>query len=532
MYARTSVPIRRIPELELSGEEWIWAQLNINGSSIIICCIYLPPNLPAHRQTEFLDRFSESVTMAQTYLPKSIIILGDINVGNVFLKHPIANSGITSFDQQLKDASNALDLSQLIDEPTRPDSNNLRDLIFVTDSDNITDSGVLPPFSNIDHYPIYVAMDIGKPVPCSGQLKRVWDYDKLDAPKLTNILMNTDWDDILSGDIDEAATKFTATILDAAKSSIPMKNSPTRQHKPWMTTELTRNIRKRDRLFRQARRRQSVTDWDRWKRQRNFVTALNKQTRDEYFKRNVNKLLLHKQSPYKYHTILKKIMGRTGNQSLPPLVQLDGTTVTNDDQKATLLNNHFAKQSQLDVDDNRNPLAHNNRPVPAMEPIEVSPREVLAMLNSLEPNKSCGSDEIPPKILKLTALLIYEPLTKLFNASLSSGMYPEKWKIANIHPIYKKKGSPSDPTNYRPISLLPCMSKLLEKIVFKRIYQHASENSLLCEKQSGYRPGHGTQLQLLHLTQNLFSNLDQGNDFTAIYLDIAKYFDKIWHRGL
>ena len=167
LYARTSVPITRIPELELPGEEWIWAKININDSLIIICCIYLPPKLSAHRQTEFLDRFSESVTMAQTYLPKSIIILGDINVGNIFLKYPIPNSGITPFDQQLKDASNALDLSQLIDEPTRPDRKNLRDLIFVTDPDNITDSGVLPPFSNIDHYPIYVAMDIEKPVSCS-----------------------------------------------------------------------------------------------------------------------------------------------------------------------------------------------------------------------------------------------------------------------------------------------------------------------------------------------------------------------------
>ena len=295
-------------------------------------------------------------------------------------------------------------------------------------------------------------------------MKRIWDYDKLDAHRLTDILMNTDWDSMLAGDIDEATTKFTATILDAAKSAIPMKNSLTnRQHKPWITTELTRNIRKRDILFRRAKRRRDVTDWDRWKRQRNFVTALNKQTRDEYFKTNVNKLLLHKQSPYKYHTILKTIMGRTGNQTLPPLVQVDGTTVIHDDQKATLLNNHFAQQSRLDVDDNRNPLAHNNRSVHAMEPIKVSPREVLDMLNSLETNKSCGSDEIPPKILKLTALLIYEPLTKLFNASLSKGVIPANWKIANIHPIYKKKGSPSDPTNYRPISLLPCMSKFLEK---------------------------------------------------------------------
>ena len=225
-------------------------------------------------------------------------------------------------------------------------------------------------------------------------------------------------------------------------------------------------------------------------------------------------------------------MGRTKSQTPPPLVQADGTIVANDDQNAVLLNNHFANQSRLDSDDARNPMASDeNKPIPAMELFEVSPREVLELLNSLDPNKSCGSDEVPPKILKLVALLICEPLAKLFNASLSSGVYPAIWKLANIHPIYKK-GSPSDPTIYRPIRILPCTPKLLEKIVLKRIYQHATVNSLLNQNQNGYRPGHGKQVQLLHLTQNICSNLDLGNGFTAIYLDIAKYFDEIWHRGL
>ena len=76
----------------------------------------------------------------------------------------------------------------------------------------------------------------------------------------------------------------------------------------------------------------------------------------------------------------------------------------------------------------------------------------------------------------------------LFNKSLRSGIFPEMWKEANIHPIYKKKGSQSDPTNYRPISLLSTLSKIMEKIVFKNIYGHLSEHQLLSEKQSVYRP--------------------------------------------
>ena len=136
------------------------------------------------------------------------------------------------------------------------------------------------------------------------------------------------------------------------------------------------------------------------------------------------------------------------------------------------------------------------------------------------------------KFLKLTAIIIANPLAQLFNKSLSLGIYPDDFKTAIVKPIFKKKGSPSDPTSYRPISILSALSKVFEKIVYKNIYGHLTDNALLTDKQSGYRKNHSTELQLHYLTNNLYKSLDQGRDFTAVYLDISKYFDKIWHRGL
>jgi len=121
---------------------------------------------------------------------------------------------------------------------------------------------------------------------------------------------------------------------------------------------------------------------------------------------------------------------------------------------------------------------------------------------------------------------------KLFNKSLETGTFPSVWKKACVTPIFKRKGSSSDPTNYRPISLLPCLSKVLEKLVFNKIYTHLTENNLLSEKQSGYRPGHSTHIQLAYLTHQMYATLDKNQNFTAIFLDISKYFDKIWHDGL
>ena len=140
--------------------------------------------------------------------------------------------------------------------------------------------------------------------------------------------------------------------------------------------------------------------------------------------------------------------------------------------------------------------------------VQVTEQEVLKMLNSLDTNKSAGHDKVPNKLLKMCALLIANPLCKLFNKSLQAGIFPLSWKKACVTPIFKQKGSRSDPTNYRPISLLPNLSKILEKLVFNKIYEHLSENNLLTEKQSGYRPGHSTHIQLLYLTHQLYSALN------------------------
>ena len=299
-----------------------------------------------------------------------------------------------------------------------------------------------------------------------------------------------------------------------------------------MNNELKRNIRKRDMLFKCAKRTHSDIDWYNWKQQRNLVTNLNRRLRSEHIQSEVNKLIDKKHNPHKYFQILSTLTGRKHAQPIPPLMKLNGETATNDNDKAHLLNEYFASQTRLEISTTRSLPTVKTRSVPALENITVTEREVLHLLNSLDPHKSTGPDQVPSMLLKLSAILISEPLTKLLNKSLKEGIFPNTWKIANVKPIFKNKGSPSNPTNYRPISLLSCMSKILQKIVFNNIYKHICENQLITDKQSGYRPEHNTQLQLIYLTHNLYKTLDSGRDFTAIYLDISKYFDKIWHDGL
>ena len=365
------------------------------------------------------------------------------------------------------------------------------------------------------------------------QRKIIWDFDRINIDGLIRRLMDTDWKAILDRDIDSATEQLTSAIMTAAKENIPTKTLNARQNdKPWMTNELKRNLRKRDRLFKRAKRTKNEDDWGRWREQRNIATSINRRLKEHHLQSQIHKLLQHKQNPYKYHQILRNITRRSKRSIIPPLETPDGETVTDDYDKAILLNNHFASQSLITTPNHSLQSSQSSSSAPTINAFTITVQETLNALNKLDTNKSCGPDLLPSKIIKFVAIIIAEPLTKLFNKSLQLGIYPTSWKNANVHPIFKKKGSPSDPTNYRPISLLPCLSKVFERIVFHHIYSHLTDNELLTERQSGYRPYHSTELQLTYLAHTLHEALDTGQDFTAVYLDISKYFDKIWHEGL
>ena len=392
---------------------------------------------------------------------------------------------------------------------------------------------MLPPFSKIDHLPISVSLKI-EPPSISTQTTQYWDYRQTDTDKLTRQLMDTDWDKLLDCDVDKATENLTEALLTAAEASIPLKVSTRKSiNKPWFSLELKCQIRRRDRLFKIAKKRNTPLDWERWRRQRNLITETNQRLKTLHIQFEISKLLEHKRDPRSYHNILKGLIGKKRNQVIPPLINQDGTPITDEYDKATILNEHFASQTQLDTQDRDLPrLDPPPHPVPQLAEVQVTELEVLKILNTLDVNKSSGPDKIPNKLLKMCALLLASPLCKLFNKSLQSGAFPLIWKRACVTPVYEQKGPSSDPTNYRPISLLPTLSKILEKLIFNKIYDHLSENNLLTEKQSGYRPGHSTHLQLLYLTHQMYSALNDNKNFTAIFLDISKYFDKIWHDGL
>ena len=155
----------------------------------------------------------------------------------------------------------------------------------------------------------------------------------------------------------------------------------------------------------------------------------------------------------------------------------------------------------------------------------------MEILNNLKPKPSCGYDGISTKLLKTCKFDICKPLTLIINQTLSTGIFPDTLKIAKVIPLYKK-GDKALLENYRPISVLPSISKIFERIIFNQINDHFTSHDLYYNGQYGFREKHSTQLAALELIDRITHELDMGNTPINIYIDLPKAFDTLDHTIL
>ena len=154
----------------------------------------------------------------------------------------------------------------------------------------------------------------------------------------------------------------------------------------------------------------------------------------------------------------------------------------------------------------------------------------LCTISTLK-NYSAGWDEIPTSMAKKCITGFIEPLTYLINKSFSEGIFPTELKLARVVPILKA-GDPMLLTNYRPISILTFFSKIFEKLMYCNIFNFLEENSIIFNRQFGFRQKHSTSHAIITLINKITNSLDHGDIVISIFLDLKKAFDTVDHRIL
>ena len=349
-------------------------------------------------------------------------------------------------------------------------------------SNSLIASGVGDPFLGQDlryHCPIFGIFKFSKPK-VKSYTRQIWNYKQGDFQLLRSKAAETDWSALRDANLDTYAINITTRLLSIVKNCIPNKVVRIKpSDPPWLTTQIKRFIilRNAKGLTKKSKTNLPAYYWVEFKRIRNKVISMIRESKEGQTNKIVNKLKSDSLSSGSWWTILKSFIAPTSKSALP-LLDHNGRIFTEEQEKANFLNDFFCEQTVLN---DQNAVLSNITPFAVashLADIVLTQTEIESVLKALATGKASGPNGLNNRVLKELANEISEPFCSLFNYSRSLGSFPTHWKYANISPI-PKKGDLSLLTNHRPVSLLNPESKVFERLVFKHLYNHLRDNNTL-----------------------------------------------------
>ena len=461
-----------------------------------------------------------------------ISILGDFNVHHqLWLSSNFTDSpGEHAFDFSLSN-----DLEQLVQHPTRipdrlGDTPNILDL-FLTSNPSAYAVELFPPLGSSDHRLISASCPISPVSPQDPPKKRcLWHYASAQWDNLRSYYADFPWNDYCFHDRDASgcAERITEVIVSGMETFIPHSFSSPKSNKPWFNSACSRAIHDKDVAHKRYRNLPSDDNHRLFISARNHAKSVLRRTKFSFINKKCQSLHNSNSSGDFWH-LHKNISNNFTSSSFPPLIHPDGNTAVSAISKAELFAQTFASNSTLDDSGHDPPTPPpSNSFIPK---IKILHNDVLHTLSGLNTRKAYGPDGIPPIVLKNCASVLTPCLVKLFRLCLSTSTFPSCWKYAYIQPV-PKKGDRSNPSNYRPIALISCLSKVFESILNKKILRHLTSLNLLSDRQYGFLPGRSTGDLLSLLTNSWSSSFDSFGETFAVALDISKAFDRVWHKAL
>ena len=274
-------------------------------------------------------------------------------------------------------------------------------------------------------------------------------------------------------------------------------------------------MQQRYKLFKKAKRSNKDEGWRAYRTYKNLVTTKIRHRKLEY----LNELDLKAFDPKHFGTkewwnLVKQFMNPKGiSDDIPPIF-FNGTLYSSSEDKANAFNDYFIQQSTL------------NNPKENIPDVEYTDHEITDIILThadvhnviicLDKSKATGTDMIHNKLLIATVDIITEPLTIIFNRCLNEGIFPNIWNIAHVTPLHEK-GSENLCNIYRPISLLSCVGKFLERCVHSRVLNYLNVNNIIAPSLSGFMPGDSTVNQLTSTYNDLCTSFDQGITTQSIF---------------
>ena len=411
-------------------------------------------------------------------------------------------------------------LEQLINEPTRitAKSSTLIDLCITSAPTNVVTSGVMH-LSISDHSLVYM---IRKSHYVRNGVRHIEarTMKNFNSENFLRELEQTHWDNVYCFEDSNKMWEIWKCTLMGTIDEHRLRRLSNRKS-PWITNDLRRQIFSRDYLKKKAVSINDPEAWGQYRQARNQINNAIEKAKRAYFTENLD---LHRGDMKKTWKLINDLSSRSAfKPKRISEVIMNEHVVTSPADMAEAFNEIPLAQYEPSVYLNPTDKRFSLKP-PTVD-------KVYNLLRTIDEKKSVGLDKIPNKLLKIAANVVAPSLTAIFTASICTGIFPQEWKASRVSPVYKN-GSRNNPSNYRPISVIPTVAKIFEKIVYDQLYEYLDSYNLLNASQSGFRSLHSTLTALLEATNSWSVNVDNGLVNGVVFIDLKKAFDTIDHKIL
>ena len=515
LYVKNNYKSRKIKTpLEVIVPENLWVEVDIGKTKIAVGVLYKPPKIPYTIFSNLIECF---IGIYSKY--EHVVLLGDFNTDLTNLDSAPAKFLFENFIDPLS-------LKQTINKPTRiaKNSSTLLDLIIVNDPKNVAHSDCTEVGGISDHHLVFAAMTFKKPK-FKPYTVTTRDFKNVVWPDFNDDLEAFPWENTLG--VSYVNTKVC--IFENYITELLDKHAPYRTFRitkknstPWISDEIKGMMNGRDSRKIKFNQTGNPIYFDDYKKIRNKVTKMRRKAFGSYIHKNLNSKIKKSKDFYKAARQLNIIPNKKTRSPI--------------NFSANKLNKAFTENNNFCVDENKideqiRKMYQKNPPtLHKFKFREVTELEIVKTITGLKTNSS-GVDGINSFILKLIVKRVSHIILDIIQTSFRTKTFPERWKFAIISPI-PKNDHPFKETDFRPISLLCALSKVLEKMANKQICEYLIKHSFLDVHQSAYRPNHGCITALLKVVDDILDGIDDSEATLLILLDFSKAFDTINHRLL
>ena len=543
IYLRNNFKYKYIKKINESNI-WEGQFIEINGGglskNIVLANVYRPPRDLVENYKIFTEELTQSTMMFDNDKTE-MIITGDTNINLLKINE-------REIFSEFFDSLTSQSLYPKITMPTRFSnrSGTLIDNFFAKLSPATYGAkcGILTKkFS--DHQPYFMCLN----TPLKEEIRIKFIKIKNNSPinitkfkdglkssiKLKEIKHNVNTNPNISYNI--LCTEISKNMEKHMPDKLVKFNKHKHKRSRWITRGIIKSVAFRDKMrFKLKATNQDTPEYQ--------VLKVNLSTYNNILKRNIR---LAKQTYYetcfnKYKNDIRKTwmtindILRRGkkNKSFPDFFKADGQNITDKLKIANQFNVYFTNigpnlAGKITTPQNKSYKNYlKNKQNLNFKLKNIDKKVVSEIIDNIQPKTSSGNDKMSMKLVKDIKDILLEPLTIIANQILTTGIFPDELKIAKVIPLFKANDNTLF-SNYRPISLLPALSKIFEKIIYAQLFEYFQNNGLFYKSQYGFRSGHSTELAALEVIDRVVQSMDKGDIPINIYLDLSKAFDTLDH---